>query len=87
MKSEIIEVKEPDVEDRAIDLIVQFYRDTGEPLLRRTMILRVDEYTSELVITRLREMTQQEIVNQSPIPVTQAQVEADALGQVVIIPG
>jgi hypothetical protein len=87
MKSEIIEVKEPDVEDRAIDLIVQFYRDTGEPLLRRTMILRVDEYTSELVITRLRDMTEQEIINQSPIPITQAQVEADALGQVVIIPG
>ena len=87
MKGEIIAVSEPDVTDRTVDLLVQFYKDTGEPLVQRTMILRADGYTPDQPITRLRSMTEQELTNQSPIPITKAQVEADALGQVVIIPG
>lgn len=72
--------------DRTADLTITIVTDTNVPYATRTILVDLDQFSIGLVNDRMKDLLEQEILNNSPLPLTKEQVEAQVLGlQAVVI--
>ena len=72
--------------DRTVDMTVQIYNDQNVLLQTDYISVPIDGITNELVNERLKDLMVQVKKQRSALPYTQAQIDANYLGQTAIIP-
>jgi len=74
-------------DDRTVDITVSITQDTGQLVNTVITLVPIDTFTEQMVIDKIKDILDAEILRLSPIPYTQAQVEALILGLPVRVPG
>lgn len=71
---------------RTVDLTIKVYSNLGVLLSTHTSILiPVDDFSEELVITRVKELLNTETIKDTSLPLTQAQINAQILDMWIMI--
>jgi len=72
-----------DADDRTVDITVEVSTDAGQLLATDVCLVPIDSFSEQLVIDKVKNILRRETLKRSPLPYSQAQIEAKILGLTV----
>jgi hypothetical protein len=74
-------------DDRIVTLTIEVYNDHNVLQSTQLKVFKVDNFSEQFVIELIRDLLNQEIINASPLPYTEAQLEDMLVGLTVVEQG
>lgn len=87
MKGTVVEPITIDDTDRTADLTVEVSSDTGTLLSTKVILIPIDTFSEQIVIEKIRDLLNEEILKASAIPLTEQEVKDAVLGLQITVPG
>lgn len=87
MKGTVVEPITIDDTDRTADLTVEVSSDAGVLQSTKVILIPIDTFSEQLVIEKIRDLLNEEIVKAGAIPLTEQQVKDTVLGLQITVPG